>query len=157
AVQGAASAAPQQPGPTASALDDGFFDRTVRPLLEKHCLGCHGVGTRLSGLDLRSREAALKGGTRGPALIPGSAEKSLLYRLVTGRRAPVSPPPGKPPAADIQTLKRWLDNGAPWSKGTLETATKQVWWAFKPPVLPPIPGQEARGKRQEAGRSHLLP
>jgi hypothetical protein len=32
-------------------------------VLTRHCTGCHGE-TRMSALDLRQRESALKGGTR---------------------------------------------------------------------------------------------
>ena len=48
-------------------------------VLNRHCLSCHGQ-TRTSALDLRSRESALKGGARGPAVIPGNANVSLLYQ-----------------------------------------------------------------------------
>ncbi len=110
----------------ASPLDATYFEREVRPLLEKRCLGCHGVGAHLSGLDLRSRESALQGGTRGPAIVPGSAERSLLYKLVSGVRPPSMPPTGRLPTADVQTLKRWLDGGALWGSGALTGAKKQV-------------------------------
>ncbi len=113
------------------------FEKQVQPILEKSCLGCHGVGTTLSHLDLRSRAGLLKGGTRGAGMVPGSAEKSLLYKLVTGSRAPLMPPGGKLPAREIQTLKAWLDSGAPWGTArALATAQKQTWWAFKPIPIP---------------------
>ena len=120
-------------------IDSAFFDRKVRPILEKRCLGCHGVGSTLSGLDLRTRESALNGGLKGPAFVPGSAERSLLYKLVSGARAPLMPPAGKLPASEVRILKQWLDGGAPWPAGKIESAAKQVWWSFKPPVRPPVP------------------
>src|SRR5579862_9115430 len=90
AVQGAmADGKVKAPPPT---VDAAFFIARIQPLLQKNCLGCHGVGARLSGLDLRSRASALQGGTRGPAITPGSAQKSLLYKLVSGVRAPSMPP-----------------------------------------------------------------
>src|SRR5207237_475593 len=36
--------------------------------------------------------------------------------------------------------KRWLDEGAQWPAGKIESAAKQVWWAFKRPEMPAIPG-----------------
>jgi hypothetical protein len=127
------------PNDTSSPVDAAFFTRQVQPLLEQRCLGCHGVGVQLSHLDLRTRQSALQGGTRGAAFVPGDAQKSLLYKLVTGVRAPAMPPSGKLPAHEIQILRRWLDGGAPWAGNALQTAQKQVWWAFKPPVLPLLP------------------
>ena len=124
--------------PTAPvASQDG--SRAVQALLQKSCLGCHGVGAQLSGLDLRSREAALKGGTRGPSLVPGRADKSLLYRMVTGERAPQMPPTGKLSKAEIDLLKRWINGGAPWPGKPITTARAQVWWSFRLPVTPRIP------------------
>ena len=52
-------------------------------ILEKNCLGCHGAA-QMSGLDLRQRDAMLKGGKRGAAIVPGDPEASLLYRAVSG-------------------------------------------------------------------------
>jgi hypothetical protein len=46
-------------------------------VLVKRCFRCHAAG-RMSGLDLRTRGAALAGGGRGPALLPGQPEKSSL-------------------------------------------------------------------------------
>ncbi|MGH9674511.1 MAG: c-type cytochrome domain-containing protein, partial [Bryobacteraceae bacterium] len=81
-------------------------------IVERRCLACHGAQTRFSGLDLSSLETARKGGTRGAAITPGSAESSLLFQRV--RRGEM--PPGNPlPGAEIETLKRWLESGAPWT------------------------------------------
>ncbi|WP_395090677.1 PSD1 and planctomycete cytochrome C domain-containing protein [Armatimonas sp.] len=125
-------------------VDAVYFESKVKPILEKHCLGCHGVDIQLSHFDLRSRESAVKGGTRGVAIVPGSAEKSLLHKLLTGSRAPLMPPGGKLPASEIQILKLWMDGGAPWgSSAKLETAQKQVWWSFK--ALPPLSGGQGAG------------
>ncbi len=121
-------------------VDNAYFTRDIKPLMEQNCLGCHGVGgTRLSGLDMRSRESLLKGGTRGKSFIAGNAATSTLYQLVSGVRAPLMPPTGKMPNADIAKLKRWIDGGAPWPGGAIESASKQIWWSFKPPVKPAIP------------------
>ena len=124
--------------PPGEPINAAFFDKRVRPILERSCLGCHGVDSRLAGLDLRSREAALKGGLKGPALVPGIAEKSLLYKLISGTRAPQMPPGGKLPKAEIAILKTWLDGGAPWSAESVKSAAKQVWWSFKSPVRPVV-------------------
>jgi hypothetical protein len=60
------------------------FAKDIQPVLESSCLKCHGSAIQLSKLDLRTRETALKGGEKGPALVPGKAEESKLYRLVAG-------------------------------------------------------------------------
>src|ERR1700704_2476760 len=48
-------------------------EREVLPIVQR-CFQCHGPTLRMSDLDLHTREGMLKGGTRGPALVPGNAE-----------------------------------------------------------------------------------
>ena len=43
-----------------------FFEKEVRPLLVKQCVSCHGPTQQFSSLRVDSREALLKGGSRGP-------------------------------------------------------------------------------------------
>ena len=71
----AAVAALQAQSQQASSAD--FFETKIRPILADNCYSCH-TSSQLGGLRLDSREAMLKGGTRGPALAPGDPQKSLL-------------------------------------------------------------------------------
>jgi cytochrome c553 len=106
-------------------------------ILSSKCLACHGAA-RMSDLDLRDRAAALKGGKRGPAIVPGSSGSSLLYQAVK-RDTPLQMPPGKDAltAEEIEALKKWIDAGAPWSAGAgLEGGG---WWSFQKPVHPQVP------------------
>jgi hypothetical protein len=54
------------------------FQKDVAPLLAEKCLGCHGGSRKMNDLALETREDALRGGKRGPALVPGKPEESLL-------------------------------------------------------------------------------
>jgi hypothetical protein len=122
-----------------AAEPEAIFRDTVLPTLKKDCQGCHGDGQALSKLDLRSRDTALKGGTRGPAVIPGDAANSLLYQAIAGKT--VFPmPPGKPlPAATVAAFKDWIDGGAPF----VAVTPSKTWnykpedlWAFQPVKKP---------------------
>ncbi len=105
-------------------------------------MACHGAG-RMGGLDLRQRESALKGGTRGPAILPGNASQSLLYQAVL-RSGPVQMPPGNKglSAGDISAIKSWIDSGANWTEGTL--STEPAWWSFKKVRRPAVPANNAK-------------
>src|SRR5918993_5953464 len=59
----------------AAAVD--FFETNVRPVLAESCFGCH-TSTETAGLRVDSREALLKGGDSGPAIVPGDPDASLL-------------------------------------------------------------------------------
>ncbi|MEO7648958.1 MAG: DUF1549 domain-containing protein, partial [Bryobacteraceae bacterium] len=122
-----------------AALDAG--ESPVRKILETQCLGCHGQ-TQMSGLDLRQRESMLKGGKRGPALIPGNAGESLLYNAVL-RQGEVQMPPGKKALSSEQvaSIKEWIDGGAPWEA---VSSTRSGWWAFQKPLRPAAPANRSR-------------
>lgn len=120
-------------------VDAAFFTQQVQPILQQRCLGCHGEKTQLSKLDLRSRASALRGGVRGAALTPGKSATSLLIQYISGDRTPMMPPSGKLPAAEITTLRRWIDGGAQWPEGEVGGAADQVWWSFRLPELPRVP------------------
>src|SRR5215510_10609683 len=66
-------------------------DKEVLSILNQKCIQCHGEAVQMSGLDLRTLEKMLKGGEKGPAVVPGNAEASLLYRRVAGLDKPGMP------------------------------------------------------------------
>jgi mono/diheme cytochrome c family protein len=45
----------------------GDLEVEARDLVARRCLGCHGPKSKVAGLDLSTRETALKGGSKGPA------------------------------------------------------------------------------------------
>ena len=77
----------------------------------------------MSKLDLRTRAGMLKGGEKGPAIVPGNAEASALYRRITSREKPAMPmaPLAGLTASEIVTLKSWIDQGAPWPEWKRKT------------------------------------
>ena len=86
------------------------------PILSQKCFQCHGEFAQMSSLDLHTRAAMLKGGDHGPAIVPGNAEASLLYRRITGQDKPAMPlaPLAPLTPAEIATIKEWIIQGAAW-------------------------------------------
>ena len=120
------------------------IDKTSRAalsVLEKNCISCHG-SAQMSGLDMRERDGVLKGGKRGPSVIPNKPEQSLLY-LSAAHQSPLKMPLGSAsplPADDLATLKKWIEEGALWpSDYTAAARPEPTWWSFKKPVRPPVP------------------
>jgi hypothetical protein len=119
------------------------FDRDVKPLLQAKCLRCHGGQRTRADLDVRSRAGILKGGDSGPAVSPGSAEKSLLWVLVAGDRMP----PGKDKLTSAQKalLRNWIEQGAKGASTPAPPPVSEIteadrnFWSFRPPVRPPLP------------------
>ena len=50
-----------------------FFENHIRPVLVDSCYRCHGEKPEKlkGGLNITLREGLLRGGSRGPALVPG--------------------------------------------------------------------------------------
>ncbi|MBW3599024.1 MAG: PSD1 and planctomycete cytochrome C domain-containing protein, partial [Planctomycetes bacterium] len=91
---------------------------------------------------LDSREAIFQGGDRGPAIVPGDPEGSLLVRAVMHDDAqPLQMPPKEPLAAEaVSDLKSWIAAGARWpASATAPLAGEKSHWAFRPLESVPIP------------------
>ena len=89
-----------------------FFEARVRPILVDQCIKCHGPKKQSSGLRLDSREAAIKGGDSGPALVPAKPDESLLIRAIAQTHEELKmPPKGKLPEASVAILRQWVAQG----------------------------------------------
>jgi hypothetical protein len=133
------------------------FAQDVAPILSEKCMQCHGLADPMANLDLKTREGALKGGQHGPAIVPGNASASNLYKHIAGQEQPRMPLGGKLSDEDIAVLKAWIDSGAEWDAGVVlrpastAAADKQFtdaqrkFWAFQKVVKPDIPSVKAKG------------
>jgi mono/diheme cytochrome c family protein len=119
----------------AAPLEPVEFNRDIRPILSEHCFTCHGPdGRKLQAglrLDLESSaRSELETGAR--AVVAGKPDESeLLVRVVATDPAERMPPPetGKPLSAQqIELLRRWITEGAPWDGH----------WSFQP-IGRPVP------------------
>jgi mono/diheme cytochrome c family protein len=97
-----------------AAGDQQFFDDRVAPILSKRCLGCHNNELNDGNISFEDRQSLIKGGGRGPAVVPGKPERSVLVRAIRHNGDPQMPPGQKLPDADIATLIEWIRRGAPW-------------------------------------------
>ncbi len=91
-----------------------FVDE-VQPLLEAKCIACHGPEKQEGGLRLDSFAAAKAGGDRGPAIVPGDLEKSLLVKAITFDDPDLQmPPKQKLTDQEIKILTEWVKANAAW-------------------------------------------
>ena len=130
--------------PSTRAGDDAetFFELKVRPVLSGTCVKCHGATKASGGLRLDSREAILKGGEGGPAIMPGDPSQSRLIRAVEHAEETLEMPPGKLlPKAVRADLAAWVASGASWptAGASGRTIAGRKHWAFEPlaEAMPP--------------------
>jgi hypothetical protein len=142
--------------PAASAAD---FEKQIKPLLEGSCVRCHGEEKQKSDFRLDSREALLRGGENGQAIVERNSAQSPLVHYVSRIVEDLEMPPKKEEALTAEQvgwLRAWIDAGAPWPAGTRLTARnesssaaretekrRENHWAFKPPQRPPLPPVKA--------------
>jgi hypothetical protein len=117
------------------------FEKDVRPIFTKSCLSCHGAAMQMGDLDLRTPASILKGGkSKVPALVKGSAEKSLLYQKIADKSMPFGD--AKLNDAETQVIRGWIDGGAKSADAGNVADSKtdpSSHWAFQAPVRPAIP------------------
>jgi cytochrome c553 len=100
------------------------FQREIRPILAENCFQCHGpdAETRMASLRLDKKESA-------EAVI----SQGKLYARITSKDPARRMPPEQAhktlTSAQIQKLKQWIDQGAPW----------QAPWALTVPIKSPPP------------------
>ena len=127
------------PPPAERKID---FVKDVRPLLQKHCLQCHGEKKQESGLRLDGKEAALRGGDFGKVIEVGNSAKSRLIAFVAGTDPQkVMPPEGAPlKPEEVGILRAWIDQGLTWPEGDSPQEAKPLHWAYQPlkRVVPPV-------------------
>jgi mono/diheme cytochrome c family protein len=115
-----------------------FYESSVQPVLRANCAACHSGKVLTSGFSLDTRESMLRGGNRGPAVVPGDPEKSLLLTALRHSGDVKMPPGRKLSEEQIAIVDRWVKMGAPMK----ESATKPAGsnhWAFQQPKRPEPP------------------
>jgi hypothetical protein len=115
------------------------FAREVRPILSNYCFHCHGPddknrkGGEGKGLRLDQEDGARADLGGRFAVVPSHPEKSeILERILSKDSDEVMPPPKtgkKPTVKEIEILRRWISEGAPWAPH----------WAYSKPVRPVLP------------------
>lgn len=134
------------------AASPEFFETKVRPVLANNCYGCH-TNTAMGGLRLDSADALMKGGKRGPAVVPGDPSKSILIEAIKHTNPDLKMPMGnKLKDQQIADLSEWIKAGAKWPANTPKPATAAAkdgkfvilpelrrFWSFVPLQDPPAP------------------
>ena len=112
----------------ASAVD---FVREVRPILQKHCYECHGAEKQKNDYRLDIKVMAFSSGN----ILAGKSAESPLHRYVSRLEKGKEMPPKKAlTPADVETLRRWIDEGAVWPDGVdvAKMEDRLDWWAYQP-------------------------
>ncbi|MEX2565983.1 MAG: DUF1553 domain-containing protein [Cyclobacteriaceae bacterium] len=108
------------------------FSADVKPILNQHCISCHGGVKKNAGFSLLFENEALGATESGhPAIIPGDASESEFISRLKEKDPELRMPYNKPPLSDeeIKTLTDWVNQGAQWGNH----------WAYELPEKVEIP------------------
>jgi len=125
------------------------FGRDIQPVLARSCHPCHGPTLQGGNLRLDGRQTALRGGFSGPAILPGNAEHSPVYRRISGLDGrPQMPLSGEKLSPDVVSrIREWIDAGAVWPDEAVAAPPPSVrHWAWIKAERPPLPAIRDEGR-----------
>src|SRR5690606_24190749 len=108
------------------------YSTQVKPIINKHCISCHGGVKKNGGFSLLFQEEAMANTKAGhPAIIPGDPENSPLIQRLKETDPELRMPYQKPPLnqEEIRIMEEWVRQGAQWGEH----------WAYIPPEEPLVP------------------
>lgn len=121
------------PGEGHAAAWERQWLSTVEPVLDRHCVKCHGGVRQRGGLDVRSLENLLRGGSEGPAVVPGNPAESRIVRYTHPGAETQMPPDGRPllSGSEQNALRAWIASlpsfKPPMTEGESAASTYVKW------------------------------
>jgi len=125
------------------------YEQNILPLFREKCCSCHNPDKTSGGLDLSSFLQTLAGGSSGKVILPGDAEGSYLWQLVSHASEPSMPPESEKISDEmLSVIKAWISAGALERSGSAPIASAQKTSDFTmapgtlislegPPIMPP--------------------
>jgi len=136
-----------------------FFEKKIRPVLVEHCYDCHSEerGKNKGELTLDTRDGIRAGGDRGPAVVPGKPDDSVLINAIRQAGQLHMPPDsrgGMLPDDVIADFEKWVKDGAADPRDSakivsarpakpekvVEWDKEREYWAFQKPKAAVPPG-----------------
>ncbi|TWU25365.1 Planctomycete cytochrome C [Novipirellula galeiformis] len=111
------------------------FTNDIEPILQEHCLDCHGEDEPSGQLRLDRLANMLRGGNSGEAaVVPGDPAASFLVKLIKHQESGLEMPPDDSLSAEqIKHIERWIADGAktPEHYGPATETTELTHWSFR--------------------------
>ncbi|MEM9368107.1 MAG: c-type cytochrome domain-containing protein [Planctomycetota bacterium] len=121
--------AEMEPDTTSPMADDSGatpgvdFATQVAPVLVRHCGRCHVDGSR-GQFGMPNLMALMRGSVAGVVLFPGDPQSSRLLEVMRDGEMP--PSGNRVPAADLELITRWVQEGAPFDESIVTTPLRTL-------------------------------
>lgn len=113
------------------------FEKDILPIFTRYCFNCHGKSSPQLGLDLRTARLTMRGSQNGPVVVKGSLKESLLWKKVSTREMPLKIFKLRLSDEEIETVRRWIEAGAPSSEPTeLPADVQEQFTRFEKNIQP---------------------
>lgn len=104
-----------------------FYEARIAPILERHCVICHGPEKQKAQLRLDSFAAVMRGADSGVVVKAGDVRGSELFRRITlpATEEEVMPNEGKPLLSrnEVRNIELWIAGGASATSSVAEFPT----------------------------------
>ena len=99
--------------PRSLALDEVEYQRDIKPILTKFCVGCHSEKDNDSEVQLQSLANILNGGPKGAIVVAKTPDESVLLKVMLGTKQPKMPPDDspQPSSLEIARVQKWIELG----------------------------------------------
>ena len=110
-----------------------LFETHIQPLLANKFIDCHQGDEAKGGLRLDQLIHLYEGGTSGPILEPGNAQKSFLFHITASKEMPPASHDTPLTMEELELLRIWIESGAKAKQAVDLTVMKKnvKYWAFR--------------------------
>lgn len=114
------------------------YGKDVEPIFAAKCFVCHTGNVTEGKFDMGTHAGVLKGGKRGPAVVPGKSAESNLFLFCARQKKPIMPPKSEEPltSPELSLIKLWIDEGAKAPTTAREKAKVVV--SLPPAIVKPV-------------------
>lgn len=93
--------------------DETTYYEDIKYIFTVKCAtsGCHAGESPAAGLNLETYDNIMAGSDHGSIVVPGRADKSLLYKTVAWTTEPVMPSTEKLDQIHIDLIAKWINDG----------------------------------------------
>lgn len=95
----------------------------IQPIFQRSCIACHSGVVKQLNLQVTAYAPLMAGSMRGPVVIPGDPDGSVLWQMVGSGKMPLI---GQLPASDKELIRRWIELGALEQRATKVVSTTSV-------------------------------
>jgi hypothetical protein len=116
---------------------EASFQNRVQPIVFKNCNGCHTFGGHAGELRMDSLATLMKGGDRGPVVVPGHPESSCCWKHPEATR--ISKCLRAKLKLDIAAIEKWILGCLPTLRPRVRPTPDQLQSLRRLPTTPEAP------------------